>query len=91
MNRILVPESSGEEIRQSFKTCRRVHKCTKCCGSIAESTPRREQLLGKVAALTLGPEGGSFVCRWGWHEQKHRRGRTPRGFGLVKVKRMGGE
>lgn len=41
----------------------------------------------KAAALTLGPEGGSLVCRWGWHEQKHGGGRTPRGFGLVGAKR----
>lgn len=43
----------------------------------------------KAAALTLGPEGGSLMCRWGWHKQKHRGGRTLRGFGLVGVKRTG--
>lgn len=42
---------------------------------------------GEAAGLTLGPEGGLPMCRWGWH--KHRGGRTPRWFGLVGVKRMG--
>lgn len=45
----------------------------------------------KAAALTLGPEGELLVCRRGWHEQKHRGGRTPTGFGLVGVKRTGME
>lgn len=43
----------------------------------------------KAAALTLGPEGGSLMCRWRWHEQKHRGGSTPRGFGFVGLKRTG--
>lgn len=51
--------------------------------------PAASSSLGKVAALTLGPKCGSLMCRWEWHEQKHRGGRTPRGFGLVRIKRMG--
>lgn len=34
--------------------------------------PGESGFSGQVATLTLGPEGGLLVCRWGWQEQKHR-------------------
>ena len=77
MNRILVPESLGEEIRQLLQTCRHAHKCPRSCGSIVGSTPSGTQLLGEGSSLTLGPKVGCS-CADGAAWAKAQRWENPR-------------
>lgn len=41
--------------------------------------PGESGFSGEAATLTLGPEGGLLMCRWVWHEQKHREGEHQEG------------